>query len=94
MNPAADEKLRLRIDDLAWREVGDELVILEVTTTSYLTLNGSARMLWDRLADGVTRSELTEALVERYGIATERADRDVDAFLKVLGQRSLLDTTV
>jgi hypothetical protein len=91
MDTASDQKLGLRIDDVAWREVGDEVVILEVATTTYLTLNGSARVLWKRLVDGVTRWELTEALVQRYGITTERADRDVEAFLGVLEQRSLLE---
>jgi len=94
MERGGDQKLRLRIDDLAWREVGDELVVLEVTTTTYLTLNGSARVLWERLVDGVTRSELTDTLVDRYGITLEKADKDVDAFLDVLRQRSLLDLAV
>ena len=67
--------------------------MLEVTTTTYLTLNGSA-VLWDRLVDGVTQSDLIESLVERYGITVEKAEGDVGAFLDVLQERSLLDPAV
>lgn len=88
---AADQKLSLKLDDLAWRDVGDELVVLEVTTTTYLTLNGSARFLWARLVDGATPAELASALVEHYGIPDDQASRDVQSFLDVLRDRSLLD---
>lgn len=90
MTTDSGQKLMLNVDDLAWREVGDELVVLEVATTMYLTLNGSAKALWELLVDGATTSELSAALQERYGIDAERADSDVAQFLAVLRERSLL----
>lgn len=73
-----------------WREVGDEVVVLDVSTATYLTLNGSARRLWKRLDAGASREDLVRELVGAYGIAAELAGADVDAFLASLHGRDLL----
>ena len=49
-----EEKLQLKAEDVVWREVGDELVVLELSTSTYLTLNGTAKQIWERLASGAT----------------------------------------
>ena len=82
--------IALDADAVVWREVGDEIVVLEIATAVYLTLNGTARPLWLLLADGATRDDLAAALVAEYGIAFDRAAADVDDFLAALATRSLL----
>lgn len=86
----ADQRLILRLDDLVWREVQDEVVVLEVTTATYLTLNSSAKLLWLSLSGGATVTELASALVDRFGISDVQAEKDVREFLDVLEDRSLL----
>jgi len=81
---------RLRLDEVVWREVGDDLVVLELSTSTYLTLNGSAKQLWIGLVDGATVPELAERLTARYGITEEQALADTEAFLSALGDRKLL----
>lgn len=82
--------LRVRAQDLAWREINDEIVALDGKDAVYLALQGSGAMLWRLLANSTTRDGLVEALVERYGIDTTRATEDVDAFLASLNERGLL----
>jgi Coenzyme PQQ synthesis protein D (PqqD) len=91
MTEPSDRRLRINSEDVVWREVGDELVVLHMKTTTYLTINGSGRTLWDRLVDGATLDELVAALVERYGIGTEQAKQDVHGFVESLTACSLLD---
>jgi hypothetical protein len=83
---------RLRVDEVVWREVGEDLVVLELATSTYLTLNGSAKLLWTGLADGATTPELAASLTTAYGITTEQADADTAAFLSSLVERRLLQT--
>jgi coenzyme PQQ synthesis protein D (PqqD) len=85
-----EQRMTLKMDDLTWREVHDELLVLDMATATYLTLNGSAKVLWQHLADGATVSELVGALVDRYRITPERAEADVRDFLEVLEERSFL----
>lgn len=81
---------RLRVDEVVWREVGEDLVVLELSTSTYLTLNGSAKQLWIGLAEGGTVSVLVDRLTAIYGISEEQATTDTEAFLAALADRKLL----
>ena len=87
---APDKKVQLKAEDVVWREVDDELVVLELSTSTYLTLNGAAKHLWETLADGATIEQLVESLVERYQIPAEQARSDTESFLAALADRALL----
>ena len=65
-------------------------MILDLQGSVYLTLNGSARVLWERLAEPCTEAELAAALVTTYGIDESRAAADVAEFLTDLRRRDLL----
>lgn len=80
----------LREQDLDWREVGEEIVVLDLQGAVYFAVQGSAAILWRRLAESATRDGLVEALVKTYGIDTARATGDVDEFLATLNERGLL----
>ncbi len=90
MTITPNEKLQLKVDDLVWREVGDELVVLELSTSTYLTLNGTARCLWERLTDATTVDGLIEMLVDRYRISADQARSDTESFLSELIERELI----
>jgi Coenzyme PQQ synthesis protein D (PqqD) len=83
-------ELRLRASDLEWREVEDEVIAVDVQTSTYLSANGSGMLLWRELAQGTTREALVGRLVESYGIGAERAGVDVDRFLEDLRSHGLL----
>jgi hypothetical protein len=83
-------ELRLRADELVWREIDDELVAIDVASSAYLSANPAGALLWQMLAAGTTRAELIDRLVEQFGISSEQASADVDAFLQSLEARRLL----
>ena len=84
------ETLRLRADDMTWRSVESEIVVLDQRDSTYLAVNRSGSVLWPLLAEGATRPELAAALVERFGIEEARAASDVDAFIEFLAGRDFL----
>jgi hypothetical protein len=81
---------RLRDADLDWREVEGELVALDLRESRYLAINRSGQVLWAALAEGATRDELVERLVEAFDIEVGHAAADVDAFTAELESRGLL----
>jgi hypothetical protein len=83
--------IRLKPRALEWREIDGELVALEAESSLYLAANPAATMLWKRLAEGATPDQLSEALVDAYGIDAELARRDVEAFLGQARDLRLLD---
>jgi hypothetical protein len=90
MGDAGDAPLRLRTDDLTWREVGDELVVLKLSVGTYLSLNAVGRELWNQLEGGATAAQLAHSLVETYGISADEATEDVASFLENLNRLELL----
>ena len=85
------KRYRLRDEGLSWRRIEDEVVAVDVPTSTYLSANDSGTVLWQALADGATHEELTALLVERFGIDTDAAATDVDDFLAQLREQGLLD---
>jgi Coenzyme PQQ synthesis protein D (PqqD) len=83
--------MRLRQAGLTWHVAGDEVVVLDLEGSVYLKLNGSGRVLWERLAASSTEPELIAALVEQFGVDEDRASADVSAFIADLNRRALLE---
>lgn len=86
-----EPQLRLRPGALDWRVIDDEVVMLDAERSQYLATNASGTFVWQRLHDGVTRTQLVESLATRFAIGAEQAAIDTDAFLGELRARDLLD---
>jgi Coenzyme PQQ synthesis protein D (PqqD) len=82
--------MKLRVDDLTWREIDGELVVLDLRSSTYLTTNASATFLMKQLADERTDGELVDALAAEFAIPRVNAERDVQAFVVDLDRRGLL----
>lgn len=84
-------RYRLRDKSLSWRRIEEEVVAVDVSSSTYLSANDSGAVLWQALAEGATRDELSAALVDRFGLEPEAAGADVDHFLAQLREQGLLD---
>jgi hypothetical protein len=84
------KELRLRTSDLEWREIEDEVIAVDVQTSTYLSANGSGKLLWRELAKGTTKEGLVDCLVNVFKIERDRASADVDRFLDDLSSQGLL----
>jgi hypothetical protein len=81
---------RLRSVDLTWRELGDRIVILDLQTSSYLTVEASGTTVWKLLQAGATTDDLAEALCGEYDVDHETAVGDIEEFLGDLSAKGLL----
>jgi hypothetical protein len=89
---AADEEItfRLRDDDLVFRDFGDEAIILDLQSSTYLSANAAAAVLWGRLEHGATRTALVESLLARFEVDRGRAEADVDRFIEAWRRQGLI----
>ena len=85
------ERVRLREDAVAWRRVGNEVVAIDLASSTYLGVNRTAAVLWPRLAEGATRDELVWLITEHFDVDADRAAQDLDDFLIRLQRRGLLE---
>ena len=63
---------------------------MDLRESRYLAVNETGKQLWGALAEGATREELVERLVDAFGIDRGRAEADADAFVGDLESRGLL----
>ncbi len=82
--------MRLRTDELEWKQIDGEIVILDAHDAVYLTVKGCGVLLWRILATSATREELVGVLLDAYDVEEARAAADTDAFLEALSERGLL----
>ncbi|HEX5620180.1 MAG TPA: PqqD family protein [Solirubrobacteraceae bacterium] len=83
-------ELRLRVDDLHWREIDGEVIALEARGSTYVAANGAGTLIWRALAEGTTPEALADELVRVYGIDRARATEDIQHFLAQLTDQGLL----
>lgn len=85
-------------DGLILREVAGQYVIVptgkrvqEVTNIVYIS--SSAAYLWDYMKDHeFEKEDLVERILDHYtGVTWEKASQDVERFLKILADNSILD---
>ena len=85
--------MKLRVDDITWREIDGDLVILDLRSSTYLTANASGTVLMRQLTEERTLQQLIQALVDAFGIPERRAQQDVQTFVDELGEHGLLERT-
>jgi hypothetical protein len=90
MGEPTASRYELRRDDVTWRELGDEVVVLDLRTNRYLSVNASGVALWRELEKGATEQELVDRLMEAFELDAAQATSDVRAFLQLLQTKDLL----
>jgi hypothetical protein len=75
---------RVRADDIATQDLGDEVVVLDLRSSSYLLLNPSGAVLWPALAEPVSIASLAGVLTDRFDVDEDQATTDASAFVHEL----------
>ncbi len=86
--------MRVRIpDEVVFREVGGEMVILNLATGTYFGLDGVGTRLWQLLAEHGGTERAVEVMLTEYDVDEPRLRRDVDALVRTLVDTGLVATT-
>jgi hypothetical protein len=75
--------------DLAWQQIGAELVVMSLPEKKVLGLNPAGALLWS-LIEERDEDGLVSALVERFATDEEQARKDVRGFVAMLRERGLV----
>lgn len=84
-------RYRLADGRSAWRSVGDEGVVLDLSHSVYFRLNRSGQVLWPMLMHGCTTTDLERSLVADRPVAGTVATAEVTAFLAAIDAAGLFD---
>jgi len=82
--------VRLRSTDISARALGDELIVLSLPTSRYLTITGVGIRVFELLAEDTSLDEVVGTIVEEYEVERAVARRDIEGFLGRLRDVELL----
>lgn len=88
---AADDRFVLRSDRLLWREIDEEVVALDLPTSTYLSANVTGALLLNGLREGASARELVQSLCAEFNVGETDARDDVATFLGQLLERDLVE---
>lgn len=74
-----------------WQHVDDEVVVLDLSSSAYLAVNGTGAALWRLVAAGTTERQLVEELTARFPVDVDQAQADVVQFTAQLRDLALLE---
>jgi hypothetical protein len=76
---------------VAWRRLGDEIMVLDLISSTYFSVGGAGTFLFETLGgDDLDEPALVDALVDRYHVDPATARRDVSTFVSSLRDAGLL----
>jgi hypothetical protein len=88
-------RYRMRRDELSWREVDGEIVVLDERPWTYLHLNETGAAIWSCLVasgdGGATVPELAAALLAEFAVDAVVANADASALVEQLLARELIE---
>lgn len=82
--------MRARSEDVMWREVDGQAIILDLRSSCYLRTNDTGARLWGQLQEDREIGELTSILVSESGIDELQARQDIEQFITELRENGLL----
>ncbi|MCI0481010.1 MAG: PqqD family protein [Candidatus Dadabacteria bacterium] len=77
-------------DEIAYREIEGQILILRPDDNFLYTLNGSGRFIWLGIAKKKKLSSIIKSVSKEFGIPEDSARRDVMEFVKDLEGKGIL----
>jgi hypothetical protein len=77
-------------DDVVFRNLGDETVILSIGSGLYFGLTPEGSRIWELLDQGRSLGAILEILITEYDVSAHEAKRDLDRLISELTSRGLV----
>jgi len=77
-------------DEVIFRVLGDEAVILNLATSRYFGLNSVGTRLWQLIAEHESEEKVIEAFLAEYEVEETQLRQDMDDLIQQLMQKGLV----
>lgn len=79
------------VENLLVQSLGEEMVILNLTTETFYSLNGVGLRMWEVLTSGTSTDEAVRLLCDEYAVEEPILKRDLEQFIAKLQELSLIE---
>jgi Coenzyme PQQ synthesis protein D (PqqD) len=77
-------------EDIVFRDLAGEVVILNLGTGMYFGLNTVGTQIWRLISEGCSSEQIVATLLEEYEIEEARVQKDLDILLEQLNDVGLI----
>ena len=77
-------------ENIIWSAIDDEVMLLDVSSGEFYSLNETAAAVWQGLQRGDSAARIAESLVGTYGVDPAIAQHDVEELIAELRNMGLL----
>ena len=77
-------------DQVVYKPVGEELVLLDFQTGMYFGLDPVAVRIWQLIAAHRPLGEIADTLLAEYDVTREALEKDIDTLVEELERRGLV----
>jgi len=75
---------------IAWRQIGDETVVIDLESGTCYRLDEIGGRIWKMLSSGVGAAAIARAIAKDYAVAAERIRHDINLLIDDLARRRLI----
>lgn len=80
--------------DIASRKVANEIVLLNVKTSDYYSMNPTAVFVWELICKNTPLSEIIKTLAAEFGADAAKVRKDVVELVKTLESQKIISRSV
>ena len=77
-------------ENIAWRNVNNEIVILNLKSGEYYTLNDVGQIIWLEVANQKSVEEIKSKLILEFDVSPDTAAQDIKTFISKMVDEGLL----
>ena len=83
--------VRKSTEHILTSEVGDELVMMDIESGQYITLNKVASIIWQQLEKPIKVNDLVLMLIKKFEVSEEECTKETLEYLNKLNLLNVLD---
>ena len=83
-------RCRIDPDKVIWRNIDGEIILLNLASGHYYTLNKTGSFIWNVFVENKTSQEAAEKLADQFNIPSKTAKEDVLYLIVMLEKEDLI----
>ena len=80
-------------DNVVWRDLDGEIVILNLTSGVYFSVDGVGTRIWTLISEQVATEEIIGKLISEFDVEETRLRNDMEALFQELASQGLIENS-
>lgn len=87
-------RIPVRSDEIVWRNLEGELVLLNPNSGKYYGMNAVGCSFWEQIDGKKTLAEIVDLLLAEYDVKREIIEKDIEELASVLEEKEIISLLV